>query len=955
MVKKIFAIVILLICAFSISNVSAEDIYDASFTDLDYEIYFAGDELDLGNDYVRQESDPSGPIVIYSDIVINGNGYVIDGSGGNIFTIGQGVSVTINDATFVNGYAFGTLTGDLYNGYGGAISNFGTLTLNNCKFSNNSATYRGGAVYNEGYLEINDSIFDNNYITTRTTNLDYGGAAICNWGGVLEVTHTNITNNLQDYVIRNGSEEYVGDLLNGVIMNTAQASFKNCNFINNSGCYGGAITLIGYAAHIASLDIDNCTFASNMAYNGAALDFVGGTFNIRNSKFYDNSAIGMSDVSDSVGGAICSFFGNAMGNISNCVFINNSALSRGGAICLQDGDGMVEGCLFENNSAGENGGAIYAKGSLTVDNSVFLDNDAPNSADINDDGEILVLSGIISNKKGIGKYGAEIPNVTYITSTSVNNAAYNFKDNVIIRGNVTPNANGIITVSIENNGKLVISKKGTVVNGSYEVDMGKIPVFGDYEIKVAFDENERYFSSSAKGNLTINGAQANLTVNNIVKYYKNGTDLKISLTAVDGTPLSDKTVRITVDGMIYETATDENGIAYLALDMLPGNYTANILFLGSSVYVGCEKTASIEILSTLTSHDVVKYFGNGTQYTVRVTDSHGNPVEGMTVNVYLDGIYFTNLHYAIVSDEKGIATLPIGLSAGSYNITAIYDGESVSNTITVLPMVYVLSAENLRMAFGDGSLYTVRVSDIDGNSIVGKIVALTLRSPTWRGPVTYDRLTDEDGVATLPIGLSPGSYTITATYGEEFVSTKIEVLKSAFIIEATNVVKYFRNATQYSATVKDLNGNPVAGKTVSVTLYSITWKGPVTYNIITDENGVATLPIGLSQGFYTVSADVGGNVAVSSIRVLPILTSRGLIQTYGHQASLTATLLDGKGNPACDKVLVFTIGRVSYNRITDENGVASLPIGLMPGSYSFRISYEQLNANIFTDVIVVKN
>lgn len=354
------------------------------------------------------------------------------------------------------------------------------------------------------------------------------------------------------------------------------------------------------------------------------------------------------------------------------------------------------------------------------------------------------------------------------------------------------------------------------------------------------------------------------------------------------------------------------------------------------------------------SEDVFKYFKNGTQYHVKVVDAQGNPVSGEKVVVELNGKNFKNLRYTIVTDASGIATLIINLAVGKYDIAAYYNGQVLRNTITVLSMSYNLAAEDINMGFKDGTQYTVKVVDGKGNPVSGEKVSVIINSPKWAKPATYNIVTDSNGIARLSIGLAVGQYTFTAKFDKEAVTTKVNVLSQPYVVAVSDVIKYFKNGTQYTVTVKDLKGNVVAGKTVAVTLSSPNWSKPSTYNIVTNANGVATLVIGLSPGQYTAKAAVGDNVAVSSIRVLPTLTSESLTKPANQPGNLVAKLVDGQGKAMSGKAITFTIKAKTYTKITDANGLAALPIGLGVGTWTINIADPSTGAKTTAKVIITK-
>ena len=69
------------------------------------------------------------------------------------------------------------------------------------------------------------------------------------------------------------------------------------------------------------------------------------------------------------------------------------------------------------------------------------------------------------------------------------------------------------------------------------------------------------------------------------------------------------------------------------------------------------------------------------------------------------------------------------------------------------------------MSFKDGSKYSVKVMDRNGSPVPNAKVVITVNS------VSYDRYTNNDGIASLAINLNPGTYTITATHGKTIYNT----------------------------------------------------------------------------------------------------------------------------------------------------------------------------------------
>jgi hypothetical protein len=192
------------------------------------------------------------------------------------------------------------------------------------------------------------------------------------------------------------------------------------------------------------------------------------------------------------------------------------------------------------------------------------------------------------------------------------------------------------------------------------------------------------------------------------------------------------------------------------------------------------------------------------------------------------------------------------------------------------------------------------------------------------------------GVAHLGINLFPGDYVLTAVhpYDGLLMYYNVTVLSTIFEVNSSsqpsnNLVKYFRNGTDYYVKILDDLGNPIENTDVSINING------VIYNRTTNAWGVAYLTINLAPGEYILTAihPVTGLMVSSNITVLPILTGTNLNKVNGDSTPFNVTLLNGTGQPYSGQTITFNIHGVFYNKTTDVNGVASLPINLSPGAY----------------------
>ena len=80
--------------------------------------------------------------------------------------------------------------------------------------------------------------------------------------------------------------------------------------------------------------------------------------------------------------------------------------------------------------------------------------------------------------------------------------------------------------------------------------------------------------------------------------------------------------------------------------------------------------------------------------------------------------------------------------------------------------------------------------------------------------------------------------------------------------------------------------------------------------------------------------DVGNNVTV-----LSTLQTSDLKMKYLDGSAFNARVVDGQGNPLANQIVTFNVNGVFYNKVTNDEGIASLNIRLMKGEYIITSMY----------------
>ena len=412
-----------------------------SFTDLANEIKNSNGEYNLSRNYCSDEI--TNRIVINESIIINGNGFTLQGDGSTV----QGISVSaknvilnnisfknapypidwcgidggiynckfincsekdmgtscvsiyspnllIENCTFID--CFNIITQDKNPRRGGVISAFKeNYTINNCNFTNcyisvsNYATINsyGGVFYSYKSGTISNCNFNNccsitsdNYQNLQVTSKSHGGA-ICFEGDKLNVVNSTFIDCSAKSLARAPSAYYQGE----------QVVQPPTDTEANAYSYGGSISLIKGEAVV-----ENCNFTNSIVMTstfGSAANFnlksYGGAIYSRATKLSILDCFFDKCIADE-GGAIyldhykysdetTYVYINSIADIENCIFIENHA-TNAGAIFEYNNGTIITSCEFINNAANNDSGAVYVINDYDfLSDCIFINNSADNN------------------------------------------------------------------------------------------------------------------------------------------------------------------------------------------------------------------------------------------------------------------------------------------------------------------------------------------------------------------------------------------------------------------------------------------------------------------------------------------------------------------------------------------------------------------------------------------------
>ena len=526
------------------------------------------------------------------------------------------------------------------------------------------------------------------------------------------------------------------------------------------------------------------------------------------------------------------------------------------------------------------------------------------------------------------------------------------KGNPLKEKEITVNLNGIRHVIKTDN------------NGHATLPIDLLP--GKYTADITYAGDNNYLSSSASANVFIKKIATSLIANDIRFDYGDSANLVVLLNDGKNHALEAKSIAITLNGKTYTLTTDKQGRATLPVDLVPGKYVAKIQFKEDNIYLVSSISSNVvvnKLATALSADDINIIYGDSANLVVALKDAKGNALSDKDISINLNG-----KDYALKTGNDGKVALPVDLVPGKYVAKIqfkednIYLASSLSSNVVVNKLATALSAGDINIVYGDSASLVIVLKDAKGKVLAGKDISINLNGKD------YALKTGNDGKATLPIDLLPGKYTSKIKFNGDniylasSVSSNIVVNKVATTLSANDINIIYGDSANLIITLKDNKNALLKGKDISINLNGND------FTVKTGNDGVATLPVDLIPGKYIakirfngdniyLASSVSSNVVVN--KVATALSANDINIIYSDSANLTITLKDSNNAPLKGKDISISLNDNDYALKTDNDGVATLPIDLLPGKYAAKIQFGEdmiylssfVDANISVDKV----
>lgn len=466
---------------------------------------------------------------------------------------------------------------------------------------------------------------------------------------------------------------------------------------------------------------------------------------------------------------------------------------------------------------------------------------------------------------------------------------------------------------------------------------------------ITYQYTNPYYGLFAKNSSTISVYRMPITVlgSDVIMNIGEAKYYEIKLLDARNAPVKNMQIVVDINGTKYNATTNNEGIARLLLSLDLGKYLVSY-YVDNPNYIPSSGLSYILVVdsnktSTNIKGDDLNGFDNETlNFTVILSDVLDNPIGYATILVNVSTIEGDFVgSYKSVTKKDGRAVFSFDLEYGRYIISTCYLGSNSylgSYGINYINVGSVGNTTKTVLIAGDSALggsdkFYVVLIDENGTYIKGKEIKFTVDNQSYSG------ITDSSGRAYVDVVLSQGFHDIGAifsgddTYKKSSVKTTLVISGNSTYLFALNCTKNYRNGTQFYVQLVDSYSNPLANRTVSITINGRT------YNRTTDVNGWATMNINLQPGEYEALCAYYGPqksdnaFAKAVIKVLPTILADNLVKYYLNGSQFHVKVIDGSGNPIVNTNVSMNINGVFYVRQTNSEGIATLNIKLWPGKY----------------------
>ena len=743
-------------------------------------------------------------------------------------------NVTILDTVFRN----------TSSGFGGAYIQFGgNLIINNTEFTNCHATYNGGAVY-ISYVdsaEINDCNFTSNGVDIIEGYPTYGGATVIDMS-TISINNSRFINNTASagnaiyaydgsYDIRNSlfenntnpiytffdKQSNIGET--NIFINDNNISTNNTFYATFQVGQGLQLTLINNVINVTALparyDSRDWGWVSpvrNQGWTGACWTFA--MSGVLESALLKATGLAADFSENNMQNTMTkySIYGDTQtleggGNIDSTAYL----LSWLGAF-VQDADTY--------DDLGKLSPVIKTQNDIHIQDLMFIpNNEIPNGTQLK--WAILKYGSIDVNYNGQSTYDDVTPyyrpdtHSQYVNVTIPPNHAVSIvgwddnypKENFgiippgdgawIVKNSWGPGfgENGFLYVSYYDQTLLQYAPGGIFRYATAIIIENTVPYNKNYQYDLMWDEGFDTGNSTASYMNVFEAVDDDLIAAVGTYFNQSGINYTVEIFVNDVLKLTQEgvspylgyhTIKLNnyipiKKGDVFKAAITSNGVPFIDLADTRVHYTENISFVSIDGqpwqdaykldYIACLKAYTVADDSKIINNkDISVDYDGGKYFSVNVVTADGIPVVGAKVTFTINKKTKT-----VTTNKNGIAKIKITDVPKKYTITTKYKGKTYKNTVTVK---HVLKTSKVTVK-KTAKKFTLKATlKINGKLVKGKIIKFKFNGKTYKAKTNKKGIAQKILTKKVINKLKKGkTYTVKVTYLKDTIKTTVKVKK----------------------------------------------------------------------------------------------------------------------------------------------------------------------------------
>ena len=845
---------------------------------------------------------------------LDGTVYLENCTFNNVQTATGHNSVIYNTNNYM--YLTGCNITNCHTGYG-AVTNYNSgsttsviMYVDDCKFINNSASVEPGAINNCGILYVNNSEFDGNHANW--------------WAGAIH-THTNAQTEIENTIFKRNTAGWNG----GALFTYSKLKIKNCTFEDNNCTTnngGGAIGAYNYGSGY------NITICSSR-------------FNYNTNLCYAYTNISTTSVGR--GGAISVLNGGYL-TVCNCNFTGNYA-KIGQAIAAatytyENGTGgnpHIKICnnRFVDHTATGIDTVVITGNDYIFNNNVFI-NSYQNTP--------YTGTGNTYNSVGLMMTSSSKKMLESLLGASNHDILTDFESHDVIYVNISSDKDSM-------NDDVHGQSWDDAYGGQYAMYVALMCINENGIIYVA---NGDYTHEDFGGEITVNsgnftiigqGPKTNITniistvyssgnenaTHNFINLTFTGKEFGFNSNFINCTFLGP--ISISKDLLNYETRhIEESGCAK--------TYFMNF---NNCVFKDVTTEGS---LVTLYKYGAVNF--NNCTFENIVADSL--VYRNDTTYFDEDGISFKNCNFTN-SKFNGVVDSAANFDQAIIIEDCTYDGEVAVGTTEVNGHFYVNAtklkvvavATQMNISSTQRGVVVIAIRDANGNAVSGVTVNYVINGENMTG------ITDENG--TITISDLTNEVVVSAVFagnGNFLASNNtadfnFTIPKVATQLSCAGVTTYYNVGKNLVVTLKDVNGNVLANKMVTVNFIG------KTYTKVTDANGQIIFKLSatlLPKTYLTTITFAGDETLINSSVATKVVVKKATVKMAASAKTFkkslktkkySITLKNNLGKVMKNTKVTLKIKGKTFSAYTNSKGVATFKITKLTkkGKYTSYVKY----------------